>query len=291
MINKNHWLAVAHLLLIGLVILPALFPHLPHLQEVLAAGTLHSSRTDDIISTCAASSGRSIPVYGYRVVNIYPHDAGAFTQGLFFSGGFLYESTGCYGNSSLRQVEPATGELVKSCSLPAKHFGEGLTGWKGCLIQLTWRSQLAFVYDLESLRRLHTFAYSGEGWGITEDGSQLIMSNGSSRLSFRDPDTFEEIKTVEVCDRGAPVMNLNELEYIRGEIFANIWHSDQVARIDPATGEVLGWVDLTGLRNFFEQQRSVGVLNGIAYNARTNRIFITGKNWPKLFEIELLEPK
>jgi glutaminyl-peptide cyclotransferase len=286
---KYHWQSKAPLLLIGFTFLVAYFAYI---QDVLAAGPVYPSRSGETRSAvCSASKGSSTPVYGYRIVNDYPHDPGAFTQGLFFSGGFLYESTGRYGYSSVRQVELTTGKVVKSRSLPVKHFGEGLTGIKDWLIQLTWRSQLAFVYAKESLRWLRTFKYNGEGWGITENGSLLIVSDGSAKLSFRDPATFEEIRGVQVCDQGVPVMHLNELEYIQGEIFANVWHSDRIARIAPATGEVLGWVDLSGLRRSFEQHETVGVLNGIAYDPRQNRIYVTGKYWPKLFEIELLEPK
>jgi glutaminyl-peptide cyclotransferase len=223
----------------------------------------------------------------YRIVNIFPHDPQAFTQGLLFDRGFLYESTGLNGRSTLRKVEIETGKVLQSISLPSRFFGEGLTLFGGRLIQLTWRSGTAFVYDLEDFGKIREFAYEGEGWGLTSDGSALVMSDGSARLRFLDPETFSEIRQIEVRDQGNPVPFLNELEMIQGEIFANIWQKDVVARIAPATGQVLGWIDLSDLRNALGPVRGVDVLNGIAYDREHNRIFVTGKLWPKLFELEL----
>jgi len=223
---------------------------------------------------------------GYRILHTYPHDPAAFTQGLIYSDGFLYEGTGLEGSSSLRKVDLTSGRVIQRLDLPAAYFGEGITLWKDKLIQLTWKSRIGFVYDRATFRQLRTFTYSREGWGITQDGKRLIMSDGSATLYFWDPETFKEIGHLDVDDKGAPVRNLNELEYIRGEIYANIWQVDRIARISPATGHVIGWIDLQGLMTPAERAR-VEVLNGIAYDARQNRLFITGKNWPKLFEIEV----
>lgn len=230
------------------------------------------------------------PVYGYRIIKVYPHDPEAFTQGVFFDGEYLYESTGLYGRSSIRKVEITSGKVIETKLLPVYYFGEGLVKWKHTLIQLTWQSRLGLVYDASNLNILRTFNYTGEGWGITEDGECLIISDGSSTLRFLNPVTFEEVRRIEVCEQGIPVRYLNELEYIRGEIFANVWRTDLIARISPQTGEVLGWVDLAGLRSALQSDRDIDVLNGIAYDAQKDRIFVTGKFWPDLFEIQLVGP-
>lgn len=235
----------------------------------------------------AAEPVNSEPVnYSYRIVNVYPHDETAFTQGLLIDGGFLYESTGLYGNSSLRRVELETGEILQFYALPNQYFGEGVTLFDDKIIQLTWLSHKGFVYDQESFDLLQEFNYSTEGWGITTDGSRLIMSDGTSTLYFLDPETFQQIGQVEVHDNGA-VENLNELEYIQGKVYANIWLEDKIAIIDPQTGQVEGWINLSGLYNM-ENQDSNNVLNGIAYDATSNRLFVTGKRWSQLFEIELV---
>ncbi len=228
------------------------------------------------------------PVYGYEIINAYPHDRNAFTQGLVFDDGVLYEGTGIRGESTLRTVELETGEVLKLYSLPAKFFGEGVTLWEDKLIQLTWRSGVGFVYDKESFRLLREFAYPTEGWGITHDEKRLIMSDGTSTLHFLDPNTFEETGRIEVRDRGVPITNLNELEYVKGEIYANVWRTNRIARISPETGQVVGWIDLEGLISEEDRSQPVDVLNGIAYDAKHDRLFVTGKYWPKLFEIELM---
>ena len=233
------------------------------------------------------NSTDTTPVYGYNMVNTYVHDQNAFTQGLVFADGYLYEGTGNYGNSTLRKVELETGKVVKLYSLPDQFFGEGITLWGDTLIQLTWRSKVGFVYDKDNLSLLTEFAYPTEGWGLTHDGTHLIMSDGTQTLYFLDPDTFEELRRLEVHDKDVPIANLNELDYIRGEIYANIWPTDRIARISPETGQVLGWVDLEGLLRGKERSPRCGVLNGIAYDAKHDRLFITGKNWPKLFELVL----
>ena len=229
----------------------------------------------------------SAPVEGYRVVHTYPHDSSAFTQGLVMVDGMLYEGTGLNGRSSVRAVDLATGRVLQSVKVPDKYFGEGLTDWGSNLIELTWMAHRGFVYDRFSMRLVRTFQYKGEGWGLTHDGKNLIMSDGSPVLRFLDPVTFKVVRTLAVSDGGRPVKELNELEYIHGEIYANVWQTDRIARISPKTGEVIRWIDLSGL---LESEPSDGnaVLNGIAYDQRNDRLFVTGKLWPKLFEIKLV---
>jgi glutamine cyclotransferase len=241
----------------------------------------------------ATSHGVStpVPVYGYRVVNEFPHDPDAFTQGLVYLDGELYEGTGLNGRSTLRRVELETGKVVQSVALDAAHFGEGIAVVGDRIYQLTWQTETCFVYDRETFEPLESFAYPTEGWGLTSDGERLIMSDGTSRLYLRDPETFEEIGQVDVRDGDDPVVNLNELEYVEGEIWANVWQTDRIARIDPASGRVTGWIDLTGLLSPVDyEDRPVDVLNGIAHDEATGRVFVTGKLWPKLFEIEVVPP-
>ena len=242
----------------------------------------------------ASSSGlaqcqTSVPRYSYRIVNVYPHDPQAYTQGLVFVDGFLYESTGLQGRSSIRKVKLETGSVVDQRSVEAPYFAEGLAEWRGKLIQLTWQSKVAFVYDRATLRKERTFSYNSEGWGLTSDGTSLILSDGApdGTLRFHDPSTFRLTRRVVVRDRGMPVSDLNELEFVKGEVWANVWHTDRIARIRPATGEVTGWIDLDRLLLPGQVTDPEAVLNGIAYDARGDRIFVTGKLWPKLFEIKL----
>ncbi|MDY7018909.1 MAG: glutaminyl-peptide cyclotransferase [Chloroflexota bacterium] len=232
-----------------------------------------------------------IPVYTYKVINAYPHDRNAFTQGLVFENGFLYEGTGLHGRSTLRRVELETGDILQIRNLPARFFGEGVTTYGNKIVQLTWRSNVGFVYDKDSFELLREFNYQTEGWGITHDGKRLIMSDGTSTLHFLEPETFEEISQIEVYDNDGPVTRLNELEYIQGEIYANVWQTDNIAKIKPQTGQVIGWVELEGLLSLEDRSEPVGVLNGIAYDAKRDRLFVTGKLWPKLFEIELISPE
>jgi glutamine cyclotransferase len=229
---------------------------------------------------CAADS--------YKVVRAFPHDPQAYTQGLLFLDGHLYESTGLNGRSSLRMVDLTTGRVLQSVPVPSQYFAEGLACWGSTLIQLTWQSHVAFVYDRFSFRLLRTLAYDGEGWGLTEDGRNLILSDGSATLKFLDPATFHVVRTVEVTDQGTPVTQLNELEYVRGEVYANVWHTDRIARIAPGTGKVLGWIDLAGILPADQRTDPEAVLNGIAYDAAHNRLFVTGKLWPQLFEIKVV---
>jgi glutaminyl-peptide cyclotransferase len=232
------------------------------------------------------SANASLPSYGYTVVHTYPHDPRAFTQGLQYVDGFLYEGTGQNGQSSIRRVKLESGEVVQRRDIAPQYFGEGITVWKSELVELTWQSGVAFVYDRKTFAPRRTFSYSGEGWGLTEDGVGLIMSDGTDSLRFLDPGTFAERRRLNVTALGKPVRNLNELEFVKGEVLANVWMTDDVARIDPASGKVTGWIDLRGLLTPRERA-SADVLNGIAYDAAGDRLFVTGKWWPKLFEIKL----
>ena len=231
-----------------------------------------------------------VATYGYEIVNTYPHDSGAFTQGLVYHQGQLYESTGLNGQSSLRRVELETGRVLRKVDVPSQYFGEGLVLFDNKFIQLTWINGVAFQYDFNSFEQTGSFRYAGEGWGITHDGQQLIMSDGTADIRFLNPSNFQEKRRVTVTDRGRPINRLNELEYIKGEIWANVWYTDRIARIQPATGNVIGWIDLSGLLKP-EDTNGVhaDVLNGIAYDAERDRIFVTGKQWPKLFEIRVVE--
>jgi glutamine cyclotransferase len=223
----------------------------------------------------------------YEVVKVYPHDQNAFTEGLVIEKGVLYESTGLYGNSTLRRVDLETGNVLQIYALPPEFFGEGITVFGDNIIQLTWQSHKGFVYDKHSFALLREFSYPTEGWGITNDGSQLIMSDGTATLYFLDPETFQKVGQVEVRDGNASVTNLNELEYINGEVYANIWLTDKIAIINPQTGQVKAWIDLTGIYTQ-ENNDPNSVLNGIAYDAEGDRLLVTGKLWSQLFEIKLI---
>ena len=229
-----------------------------------------------------------LPVYGYQVVHTYPHDSNAFTQGLEYVDGVLYEGTGLNGRSSIRKVKLETGEVLKRFDVAAQHFGEGITLWKSDLIELTWQSQIAFVYDKDTFVTKRQFTYPGEGWGLTHDGVNLIMSDGTDYLRILDPTTFQLRRRVRVMEGERPLRNLNELEYVKGEVLANIWTTDYIARIDPRSGIVLGYINLQGILSANERP-SDGVLNGIAYDNARDRLFVTGKLWPKLFEIKLVK--
>ncbi|MEM8530888.1 MAG: glutaminyl-peptide cyclotransferase [Chloroflexota bacterium] len=252
---------------------------------------------------CSASSHRiSLPLvvrqasaqppgttqYTYRVLNTYPHNPNAFTQGLIYEQGILYEGTGLYGESSLRRVNLTTGDVLQQHNLGEQYFGEGITIYGNRIIQLTWQENTGFIYNKENFELICTFEYPTEGWGITHDGRQLIMSDGTSTLYFWDPHTLAEIGRITVSDDGVPIDRINELEYIDGEIYANIWLTDEIIRIDPQTGHVVGRIDLTGLLPEEDRTQTTDVLNGIAYDTENDRLFVTGKLWPKLFEIELV---
>ncbi len=236
----------------------------------------------------AAAFGAA-PVDGYRVVHTYPHDRTAFTQGLIYLDGALYEGTGLNGHSTLRRVRLETGEVERSTPLNEQYFGEGITSFGDRLYQLTWQSGVGFIYDRANFKPQKMWNYTGEGWGLTQDGSRLIMSDGTEYLRFFDPNTLQQTGRIRVMDAGQPVDKLNELEFVKGEIYANIWQTDRIVRISPKTGAVLGYVDLAGLLGDMDRAFNVDVLNGIAYDAAKDRLFVTGKLWPKLFEIKIVK--
>lgn len=240
--------------------------------------------------TTATAAGAAIPVYGYEVVRSYPHDPNAFTQGLFFRNGLLYESTGLEGRSTVRQVRLETGEVLKQVALPPQLFGEGITEWGGRIIGVTWQTQFGYVLDIDSFALVQRFSYTGEGWGLTRNNRELIMSDGTAELRFLEPSSLKETRRLRVTAAGKPVDQLNELEWVDGEIYANIWQTERIARIDPKSGQVLGWIDLAGLLPAKERvEGHTDVLNGIAYDAVNRRLFVTGKMWPKLYEIRLVK--
>ncbi len=250
-------------------------------------GRVTREKSPSIPALTAGLAVGATPRFGYEIVRAWPHDRRAFTQGLVAHGGALLESTGLSGQSSLREVEIATGRLLKQVSVAAPYFAEGLAVIGGRAFQLTWQHQKGFIYDAGTFRLEGEFAFAGEGWGLATDGRSLILSDGTARIRFIDPATFRVTREIEVSKGGQPVMHLNELEWIRGEIFANVWRTDEVVRIDPATGRVTGVVDFSGLLSPAERGPDTDVLNGIAYDAGQDRLFVTGKNWPKLFEVRL----
>jgi glutaminyl-peptide cyclotransferase len=239
-----------------------------------------------LLAISAGSAAGQAPVYGYEIVRQYPHDTSAFTQGLVLTGSGLYESTGLYGASSLRKVDLQTGAVLKKVNVDPAYFAEGMTIFQGKIFQLTWQSQTAFVYDPATFARIGQFFYTGEGWGLTHSDQYLIMSDGTNRIRFMDPVSFQPVRSINVYDDlGAPLTNINELEYINGEIYANIWLTNWIVRIDPVSGKVLGWIDFTGL---LPAGTSADVLNGIAYDESTGHLLVTGKFWPALFEVRLI---
>src|SRR5579862_2477297 len=252
-------------------------------QQAAAQSTERVQLKGKPASVTVAQAG-AIPVLGATVVKTFPHDPHAFTQGLEFFGGYFYESTGRQRQSTLRQVAIETGKVVRSVKLPDESFGEGLTIFHGKIYQLTWLEKTGFIYDLRTFRRLGTFPYNTEGWGLTHDEASLILSDGTNRLQYIDPSSFQVKRTLEVFAGPSAVTNLNELEFIRGEIWANIWHFDRIARIDPKSGQVTAWIDLAAIaeRDTHEQE---DVLNGIAWDPGRQRLFVTGKDWSKLYEI------
>jgi glutamine cyclotransferase len=255
----------------------------------LLAGPLRLGRAPDPQPQQAGqpAPARTTPVYPHRVVRAYPHDRKAFTQGLVYHDGVFYESTGLYGESSLRKVAIESGEVLRRHDVNAQYFAEGLSEWGETLVQLTWRTGVAFVYDRETFKELKRFSYTGEGWGLTRTDRHLVMSDGSATLKLLDPSTFAQVSTLQVRDEHGPVTALNELEMVRGVIFANVWQSYRIAMIAPDSGTVTGWLDLTGLLPASERSR-VDALNGIAYDERGDRLFVTGKWWPTVFQIEVV---
>lgn len=230
----------------------------------------------------------STPNYSFKIVQAFPHDSTAFTQGLAFRDGFLYEGTGIKGRSSLRKVLLETGEVIQRVDLPPENFGEGITFYKNEIIQLTWLSQTGFVYDASDFRLLRQFSYKGEGWGLTTNGNELFMSDGTAEIRVFDAATLVEKRRFTVRDGDKKIDQLNELEFVEGEIFANVWQTDRIARISPRTGKVLGWIDLTGLLSPMYRREGGAVLNGIAYDPDRKRLFVTGKLWPSVFEIRVV---
>jgi glutaminyl-peptide cyclotransferase len=228
----------------------------------------------------------SVQVDGYTVVKIYPHNSNAFTEGLFYDSGFLYESTGLNGASTLRRVDLTSGTVLEEISLPSDFFGEGITAVNNTIIQLTWTSNVGFIYDKSSFALLGNFSYPTQGWGLTYNGTHLIMSDGSDNLYFLDPVTYQQVKVIQVHDGNASVININELEYVNGDVYANIWLQSKIAIINPETGQVKAWIDLSELQNS-NGASPENVLNGIAYDAQNDRLFVTGKDWSQLYEIKL----
>jgi glutamine cyclotransferase len=230
------------------------------------------------------------PEYGYQVVHVYPHDHGAFTQGLEFRGGFLYEGTGLEGRSMLRKVKLETGQVLQEIHIAPQLFGEGITVINQQILEITWKAEAGFVYDQNSFRQLRTFRYPGEGWGLANDGTQVYMSDGTAQIRVWDANTQQEKRRITVHDGAKQIEELNELEWVRGEIYANVWQTDRIVRISPTDGRVTGWIDLKGILSPADRE-GVDVLNGIAYDALGDRLFVTGKLWPKLFEIKLIPKK
>ena len=243
-----------------------------------------------IAALLGAGFATAAPVAGYKVVATYPHSTANYTEGFFYLDGLFYEGTGLKGHSAVLATQPATGQVLQRLDLPSQYFGEGIVDWGPNLYEWTWQSHLCFVYDRFSLRPIKQFTYTGEGWGMTRTAKEIITSDGTATLRFRDPATFKETRHIVVKDDGKPIDRLNELEYIKGEIYANVWHEDRIARISPQNGRVIGWIDLTGLLPDSQKINEESVLNGIAYDAQHERLFVTGKRWPTIFEIKILTP-
>jgi glutaminyl-peptide cyclotransferase len=288
--------------LLGALQLAAIYPFLacgdynagvPHRESVQTTKTAQTTNAADARLPAppqqddSTAMDASVPVYTYEVVNSWPHDPKAFTQGLAYHDGYLYESTGHHGSSSLRKVELKTGKVKKKHNVPEQYFAEGMTIFHDKVFQLTWQSRVCFFYDLKSFELLGEFHHGGEGWGITDDDKHLIMSDGTHQLRFLDPNNFLTLRTISVLHNNQPLKDINELEYVKGEIYANIWHSEKIVRIDPTDGHILGWIDLAGLRPPDVPQDTDNVLNGIAYDEKEDRLFVTGKRWTKVFEIRL----
>jgi glutaminyl-peptide cyclotransferase len=263
--------------------------NLPRAFAALGAAVACWAVAAPFTSTLSAqrAAASATPVSGYRVVNAYPHDPDAYTQGLIFRDGVLYESTGRNGKSTLRKVKLETGAVLQQRTIDPAHFAEGLAEWKGRLFQLTWQSNVAFVYDLTTFNPVKTLRFPGEGWGLAASPEGLILSDGTADLRVLEPESFHELRRVTVRDGGQAIDQLNELEFVRGEVWANVWHTNRIARIAPRTGRVVGWIDLSGLMGMYRLDPEA-VLNGIAFDAASGRLFVTGKLWPKLFEIQVV---
>jgi len=243
-----------------------------------------------VLFLLSAGYAVAAPVMGYRVVAKYPHSTASYTEGFLYLDGLFYEGTGLTGQSALLAIQPETGKVLQQVRMAPQYFGEGVIDWGANIYQWTWQSHVCFVYDRFSLRPIKQFTYTGEGWGITRTAKELITSDGTATLRFRNPETFQETRHILVKDGKQQIDQLNELEYIHGEIYANIWHSDQIARISPIDGHVIAWIDLTGILPDDQKINRESVLNGIAYDAKHDRLFVTGKQWPTVFEIKVIRP-
>jgi glutamine cyclotransferase len=286
----NRFTGCSFLLALFALLLSWLGAPAPPVAPGAAASPSSSGRQGASPSPDPATPPRATPVWTFKIVDTYPHDPQAFTQGLVFDDGILYEGTGLLGHSSVRKVDLKTGALLQIRRLPDQLFGEGITIFGGRLIQLTWQSGVGLVYDKRSLRLLEEFRYYGEGWGLTRDDKRLIMSDGTATLRFLHLETYGEVGRITVFDGNGPVAGLNELEYVRGEVYANVWPTSRIARIDPATGRILAWIDLEILSRRNVRFNQDAVLNGIAYDPRGDRLFVTGKLWPNLYEIRGVPP-
>lgn len=245
-----------------------------------------------LIAVISYSKTDDAKKYSFKIVNTYPHDADAFTQGLVFNGGYLYESTGLYGKSSIRKVDINTGEVLKKKKIPKKFFGEGITIYKNKFYMVTWRSKTGFIYNKDTFEYLGSFNYKTQGWGITHDEKNLILSDGTANLYFINPQNFEVIKTLQVKTKSGNIVKfLNELEYVNGKIYSNIWQTDKIAIIDPKTGTIQNMIDFSELKQKIQSDKKIDVFNGIAYNPDSKTFYLTGKLWPKLFEVKLIESK
>lgn len=276
----------------GATAMPAPFIRRPHLNPQTVARVARKTLLA-IALTCyggaVALAQAAIPTYGFVVKKTYPHDTTAFTEGLFIRDGFLYESTGMKGQSTIRRLNLATGKVLAGIEVPPQYFGEGITAVGDELVSLTWQSQVGFVYDLKTLALKRQFSYPGEGWALTNDGQRIYMSDGTATIRVLDPTTLAEVRRFQVTADGIAVAQLNELEWVDGEIYANIWQTNTIARIDPKSGKIVGWIDLDRLISERDRGGDVdNVANGIAYDSKQHRLFVTGKRWPKLFEIKLV---
>ena len=264
-------------------------------MSAAAPGATPPSATSPSKDTPAASQSSTAPQsahvveFGYELVRSMPHDKRAFTQGFVMDGGFFYESDGGYGTSSLRRIVPLAGQSLNKIDLPQSIFAEGLTMLDGKLYMITWKTEKGFIYDPTTLKQVGEFAYAGEGWGLTNDGKSLVLSDGTNRIRFIDPKTFAVTRTIDVTLDGKPLAQLNELEWVKGEIYANVWHENFIVRIDPGSGRVTGKVDLTGIMTPAPNADIEDVLNGIAYDAASDRLFVTGKRWTRVYEIKLVK--
>lgn len=254
-------------------------------MPVSCFGLIHGVILATLFGTSVAWAA---PVAGYKIVAQYPHSTSSYTEGLFYLDGLFYEGTGLKGHSVLRVTKPETGKSLQQVNLPASYFGEGIVDWGSRIYQWTWQSHTCFVYDRFTFRLIRQFTYPGEGWGMTRTHQEIITSDGTAILRFRNPETFQETRHIIVKDGATPVPMLNELEYVRGEIYANVWHSDRIARISQEDGHVIGWIDLTGILPDDQKVDAESVLNGIAYDAQQDRLFVTGKQWPTIFEIKIV---